>query len=189
MSSRTATCLAGKRARGRSGRPCTGHTWVRVWSELWSCWCNWWWLTGRCLQLGGNAQISGTVRSLQLTQALWKSTQSKAKHQRRDSSGKATDRWHFVAIWNMFEFDWFFSRRWNQTDSVFPPYLYQRALKLSTKIQVNAPAPTRLGWDAAYRGRKTICGGKTLLHVQLLQLRSFFRQLALKKIKHLQSFW
>ena len=51
-----ATCQAGTKATGRSGRPCTGHTWVRVWSEPWSCLCNWWWLTGRCLQLDGNAQ-------------------------------------------------------------------------------------------------------------------------------------
>lgn len=51
VSAQMGTCRAGRTAKGRSGRPCRGRMLARVWSGLWSCWCSWWWLTERCLQL------------------------------------------------------------------------------------------------------------------------------------------
>lgn len=55
------TCPAGRTETGQSDRPCTGHRWGRVWSGPWSCWCSWWWLTGRCLQLENTVGKKGTI--------------------------------------------------------------------------------------------------------------------------------
>lgn len=56
-SSLTGTCRTGTWATGRSGRPCTRRRWATAWSGPWSCWCSWWWPTGRCPPLEIRSQV------------------------------------------------------------------------------------------------------------------------------------